>query len=103
MSKKPPICVIHKDQDGNQSLYFTEGVLAFWVEETCPDDRVFQSSLQLTHEQIVGLIGTDSVIGKSGDGSAAEVRALRAVAEFEGKRHLTDVSLGDTNPKGPTQ
>ena len=93
--KRPPICVIHKDEDGNQSLYFTKGVLAFWVEETCPDDRVFQSSLQMTHNEIVALIGPQSNIGRSGDGSPAEARAHAAVAEIEGRKHLSVITPKD--------
>ena len=85
-----PTVILRIDEAGNHCAFFTGDVDVFWVDESCPKDRVFKSSNQVEPDEIKRLLGNDTV-GFTGDGSAASIRAKRAEAFMNSERFLNVV------------
>lgn len=81
-----PKVVLYAAENGNVTVYFDEGVQVFWVDDRAPQDRVYEMSQRDVPDGLV-----DGPVGRAGDGSPAEARAFRAVAEHCGERHLKPV------------
>lgn len=81
-----PKVVIYFDKNGDWQAFAEGDVEVFCVDDGTPPDRTFRMSPEPIPS---GMIGDE--IGYSGDGSPAEIRALRAKAELSGERHLKPI------------
>ena len=80
--------VVHFDESGEISYYSDPGVTVYIVDDRAPDDRIYQFS---QYDIPAGML--DGEIGSADDESPAQARAIRAVAEMEGRSHLTVVDV----------
>lgn len=90
------LVIVHTNADGFVDVHFQGDVTVLLVDERAPDDLVYQLTCPSIPQKTLDLIACQT-IGHAGDGSAAEIRALRALAETEGHAHLNLV--GDA-PEG---
>ncbi len=77
---------IHQDEDGTYDVYHDEGVEVIIVCDFAPADRLYKMKRYPIPERML-----DGDVGRLDDDSPAQKRALRAVADFHGEKHLTVV------------
>lgn len=85
---------LHFDENGLLRVYSDEGVQVISVDDRSPGDRLYRYMHQPIPEGML-----DGTIGHAHDGSPATARALRGLAEMQGRSHLSIVS----EPEEPAQ
>ena len=79
--------VIHWRNDGSFAVYADDGVEVISVSDFAPDDRLYRMSPDPIPDDLL-----DGPVGHIGDGSAAEVKAIRVIKELHGESHLQEVT-----------
>ncbi len=66
-----PIVVIKVDEKGDFEYLVNGNVMLLFVDENCPNDRVYECTSRAERSEIISLIGTD-IPGFDGDGAPAD-------------------------------
>ncbi len=71
-----PIVVIKVDEKGDFEYLVNGNVMLLFVDENCPNDRVYECTSRAERSEIISLIGTH-IPGFDGDGAPADDIGLR--------------------------
>ena len=70
-------------------VYATEGVRVLIVDESAPNDRVYEAAPNSSAKEITELVGDDPVGSRNDDRHKAI--AARVIAAIDGKPHLSTI------------
>ena len=73
--------VIYRSEDGMQTVFSDAGIEVYWVDETAPNDRIYQMNPDPIPTNLIS--GT---IGHAKDGSAAMIKAERFARSISGRQ-----------------
>lgn len=81
--------VVHFDETGFIRTYADDGAEIYWVDERCPNDRVYRATPDAIPDDMLG-----GSIGFAGDRSASEIKAVKLVKELKGEEPFPVIDGG---------
>lgn len=95
---EPATVIVHYDEHGDMALHVLGNVRVFCVDESCPNDRVYEWLSRATPEDIAAIIPEGTEIGSNQDERHAAIAHV-VEAHMSDKPRLSVVAERDGGGK----